>query len=286
MREPSGRVLYVQYTNPGAYPPIHHSARLLADAGFDVLMLGTVRSGNALQVPAHPGIRVRTMPFEPAGWRQKVHYFRFAAWVAAAALRYRPTWLYVSDPLACPVAELVSTLLRVRVIYHEHDSPAPLGSNGSDGSKFWRAVMASRARVGRTSEVCVLPNEQRAEAFRSITGRATVQTVWNCPMPGEVASPRQMPPAGQLRLVYHGSIVPARLPETVLEAMAGLPGGVTLDVIGYETVGHHGYVDALKRSAARLGVLSRVQFHGPISRGELMRGCAAYDVGLSLLPVD
>src|SRR5580765_6909970 len=92
------RVLYVQYTNPGAYPPIHHSARMLADAGFDVLMLGTVRDGSPLTVPAHDRIRVELMRFEPAGWRQKLHYARFAAWIAAATLKYRPTWVYASDP--------------------------------------------------------------------------------------------------------------------------------------------------------------------------------------------
>jgi glycosyltransferase involved in cell wall biosynthesis len=287
MRESAGRVLYLQYTNPGAYPPLHHSARLLAEAGFDVLLLGTVRRGDRLKMPEHAAIRVRTMWFEPAGWRQKVHYVRFAAWVVATALRYRPTWLYVSDPLACPVAQIVSKLLRVRLVYHEHDSPAPEGTEGADGSRFWRMVMRARRAVGRSSAVCILPNAQRAETFRQDTGRTTsVHTVWNCPMPDEVAPARETPPPGQLRLVYHGSIVPSRLPEVVLEGMAGLPNGVTLDVIGYETVGHRGYVDALKRAAARFGISHRVRFLGPMSRQELMRGCAWYDVGLSLLPID
>ena len=33
------RVLYIQYTNPGHYPPLEHSAHLLADAGADVLFV-------------------------------------------------------------------------------------------------------------------------------------------------------------------------------------------------------------------------------------------------------
>ena len=35
------RVLYVQYTNPGAYPPLVRGAQLLAESGAEVLMLGT-----------------------------------------------------------------------------------------------------------------------------------------------------------------------------------------------------------------------------------------------------
>jgi glycosyltransferase involved in cell wall biosynthesis len=57
-------------------------------------------------------------------------------------------------------------------------------------------------------------------------------------------------------------------------------------VIGYETVGHRGYVDSLKRLAAQLGISNRVTFSGAIRREALMRGCARYDVGLSLMPLD
>jgi len=287
MRDRAPRILYVQYTNPGAYPPLHHSARLLADAGCDVLMLGTMRRADPLRVPTHPRIQVQTMVFEPAGWRQKLHYIRFAAWIAATAVRYRPTWLYASDPLSCPVARLVSRLLRVRVVYHEHDSPAASASEGADRSLFWRTVMNARRAVGRTSEVCILPNAERAEAFRQATGRAgAVHTVWNCPMADEVSPARELATPGRLRVVYHGSIVPSRLPSSVVEALAGLPDGVTLDVVGYETVGHRGYVDSLKRRAAQLGVANRVTFVGAVARDALMRAGASYDVGLSLLPID
>jgi glycosyltransferase involved in cell wall biosynthesis len=283
-RRDAPRVLYVQYTNPGAYPPIHHSARQLADAGFEVLMLGTVRDRDPLTVPQYDGIKVKLMRFEPAGWRQKVHYARFAAWIVRKALEYRPTWVYASDPLSCPAAWLVSRLIRTRVVYHEHDSPS--GAELHQRSRFWRMVMDARRNVGRSSDLCILPNEQRAEVFRELTGRADVMTVWNCPMPDEVAASRSRHADGKLRVVYHGSIVPSRLPATVLEALAGLPPGVTLDVIGYETVGHRGYVDSLKRLAAQLGITNRVTFSGAIRRDDLMRGCATYDVGLSLLPHD
>ena len=30
------RIMYVQYVNPGMYPPLEHSSRILADAGWEV----------------------------------------------------------------------------------------------------------------------------------------------------------------------------------------------------------------------------------------------------------
>jgi glycosyltransferase involved in cell wall biosynthesis len=281
------RVLYVQYTNPAAYPPIHHSARMLADEGAVVRMLGTSRAGDPLRVPAHDRIAVSLMRFEPAGWRQKLHYARFAAWVVLAALRWQPTWVYASDPLSCPIGWLIARLTRARIAYHEHDSPAESSGRAADPSGFWRMVMRARRRVGRESELCILPNAARAAAFRALSGRERdVLTVWNCPMPVEAAAARRPRADGRMRVVYHGSIVPARLGPAVLEALAGLPPAATLDVIGYETVGHRGYVDRLKVLAAELGIAGRVTFHGAMSRDALMRGCAEYDVGLSLLPTN
>src|SRR5438874_13670837 len=105
------RILYVQFTNPAAYPPLEHSARILADAGWDVMFLGTGALGaDRLEFRPHRRIRVRRMPFVPGGWRQKVAYIRFLAWVLGWALRWRPQWVYGSDSLSCPVALLLSLL--------------------------------------------------------------------------------------------------------------------------------------------------------------------------------
>jgi glycosyltransferase involved in cell wall biosynthesis len=274
--------LYVQYTNPAAYPPLQHSASILASAGCEVRLVGTGAASERLRFQESDRVRVTLMPFEPGGWRQKVHYARFASWVAAEAREWQPDWVYVSDPLACPAALALRALTGARFIYHEHDSPAP---DAGARSTFMRVVLQARRAIAARAEICVLPNEERAEWFRQRTGRKDgVVTVWNCPMRSEVVDGRDVPSGPALKVVYHGTIVPARMPATVLQALAVLPEAVSLVVTGYETAGHPGYVDALRQEADTLGIGARVVFPGALSRDELLRQCRACDAGLALLP--
>jgi len=274
-----GRVLYVQYTNPGAYPPIDHSAHLLVAAGFDVLLLGTDVLGDVLTVKSHPGIRVKLRPFRAAGAGQKWHYGIFLLWSLAEAVRWRPDWIYASDPLSSPIALVLKLLLGARVVYHEHDAPS------ASTSAFMRLVLAARRRLARRAAVCVLPSRLRADAFGRETGRTDAVVVWNCPVRDEVAPPRPADAGGHLRVLYAGSIVPSRLPATVVRALALVPAEVNLTVVGYETAGHPGYFASLQETAREVGVADRFVGLGPRSREELMRTCADYDVGIALFPL-
>ena len=282
-RVPTPRVLYVQYTNPAVYPPLEHSSHLLAKAGWQVLFLGTGALGaGALRFLPHDRITVRQMPFCPAGWQQKLHYLRFCFWVLWWTICWRPRWVYASDPLSCPIVILLSFLLGVRVIYHEHDSPA-----ATSNSPFIRLCLAARRSLARRAEMCILPNQRRAEAFAQEMAKGpNIFCVWNCPTQEEIASPRQSHNGNELWVLYHGSIVPIRLPPTVLHALTKLPASVQLRVIGYETVGHRGYVRHLQETASQLGLGERVQFLGAMPRGELLAWCHRCDVGLAFMPKD
>ena len=278
----SARVLYVQYTNPAGYPPLEHSSRILAEAGWQVLFLGTRGQGTeALRFPPHSRIQVRQLPFCQPGWWQKLHYLWFTGWVIAWALRWRPTWLYASDPLACAPAWLASRLPGLRVLYHEHDSPVD-AAGGVVGrlSTWFRTRLAARARLR------VLPNTQRAQHFAARLAPAgqPVLSVWNCPRLQEVGPPRDPRDAAALDVLYHGSISPSLLPLNVLKALASLPQAVRLHVIGYETVGHPGYAEQLRETARRLGIADRVQVLPALPRSELLQAARRYDVGLALMP--
>jgi glycosyltransferase involved in cell wall biosynthesis len=79
--------------------------------------------------------------------------------------------------------------------------------------------------------------------------------------------------------------VPERLPLAVIEALAALPEGVSLTVVGYETVGSRGYLSVLLSRAAELGISRRLETLGALSRDELMEVCGRHDAGFALMPM-
>ncbi|MEO7741959.1 MAG: glycosyltransferase [Usitatibacter sp.] len=286
MPERERRIVYLQYCNPGAYPPLAHSSRILAGEGWEVLFVGIGAFGgaDALALAAHANVRSRMLPFRPPGYWQKLHYLRFALLAAWTAIRWRPQWIYVSDPLACPAGALLARLGPWRVLYHEHDTPTE--DQGRRPNWFARAVLRSRRHVARLAQLCVLPNAKRAEIFRNRTGASNpVVTVWNCPSLAEAHVP--LPARGERPFVvfYHGSIVPSRLPLALVDGFARLPSFALLRIAGYETIDNVGYLRALQDEAARLGVASRLQYLGALSRAELLPQCRLADVGVSLLPL-
>jgi glycosyltransferase involved in cell wall biosynthesis len=273
----SRRILYVQYTNPAGYPPLEHSSRILADAGWEVLFLGTGAFGaEALEFPPHERIEVRRVPFCSPGWRQKAHYLRFQFWVMGVALSWKPDWIYASDAAAAPAGWLLRVFGK-RVVYHEHDTP------GGKARGWQRMVLAARQALIRRAEVAVWPNPERA--LIAAPERRDAAIVWNCPLRDEVGPPREPRDAQVLEVFYHGSLSASRLPLSVMEALALLPDAVRLTVAGYETAGFAGYSQRLREAAARLGIADRVRLLGPIAlRADLLAHCRKADVGLALMP--
>ncbi|MBI1748977.1 MAG: glycosyltransferase [Acidobacteria bacterium] len=283
------RVLYVQYTNPAAYPCLEHSSIILAHNKWQVTFLGADTPATvALDFPSHQQIDVHRIAISPKGWRQKLAYLRFGLWVLYWTVRWRPQWIYASDALSCPIALALSFLPGIRVVYHEHDSPSAVKATASHNlkSRSLRCMLWARKRLARKAALCVLPNRRRARSLTTATDRSsTVLCVWNCPRRDEVMAPRASSNPDTLLAFYHGSIVPPRLPITVVHALAMLPSGVRLLVAGYETAGHTGYVKHLEQEARRLGIADRLEFLGPISpRKDLLNQCARADVGLALMP--
>lgn len=282
------RILYIQYTNPASYPPLQHSSRILADAGWQVLFLGIGAHGSdALRFPPHPDITVRRLSFQPSGWHQKLHYIWFTAWVLFWVLRWQPAWVYASDVLSCPVSLLVSYFPGLNVVYHEHDPPTVNPQSASRTSRFMRWALWARRRLAVQVRLCIFPSEQLANHYlQSVTGTPRTHIVWNCPRREEVAPVRApSAPDGALNLLYHGSISPPRLSSTVLTALSMLPDCVRLRVMGYETTGHVGYVGELQRIASELGISERIEFLGVVPRSTLLESCRECDVGLAMVPI-
>jgi glycosyltransferase involved in cell wall biosynthesis len=278
MSASSTSVVFVQYTNPAGYPPIVHAAHLLADAGSTIRVIGIALG--EMTFPAHERISVELLPAHAAGWRQRIGFLRFVWHVCRRVRTMRPQWIYASDPLSTPAAWLAARLWNVRCIYHEHDAP-----EGIPAAVAARVVAFFRRHLAALAEHCVVPSKGRADALGTTTGRGDATVIWNTPTVCEVAAPRSGTPAGT-RLLFHGSIVPARVPETLLHAVAGLPPSVTLCVTGYDPSGgaYQARLEALTRT---LRIEHRVEFRGVVARrDELMQQCRSFDVGLALLPLD
>ena len=282
------RVAYIQYTNPAAYPSLEHSSQMLADNGWKVLFLGAdIHGVESLRFSPHANITVRQLSTCPRGWRQKLHYAWFTIWASCWTLCSGCLWVYASDPLACPTGFLLSFIPWIRIVYHEHDSPTPgIIENHGSISRFMRTILWTRRKLACRAAVCVLPNERRAEQFTEDMGRdVKVICVWNCPTKHEVSPSRPSLNGSNVWVLYHGSLVPARLPKTVLHALGMLPDWVKLRAIGYETVGHRGYVEELRALAVTLGISHRVEFVGTIpTRDELFARCREADIGLAFMP--
>ncbi len=278
MTDAARRIVYIQYTNPAGYPSLEHSARLLADAGWRVLFLGTVAPHDVMRFRPHAHITTRYLAFQARGWKQKIHFLTFCAWAMYETWRWRAQWLYASDLYATPTALLMNYVLPVKVIYHEHDTPA--------GTSFLaRICRATRARLARRATLCVLPNQKRAQMFaQQFDVVAKTFCVWNCPERAEVV-PLPARVDSRFRLLYHGSIVPSRLPLAVIDALTQLPEYVCLRIVGYETIGHTGYVETLLRRARELHLEARVEYVQHIPRFELLERARECDVGLALLPL-
>ena len=164
-----------------------------------------------------------------------------------------------------------------------------------------RFTLWARRKLARRAALCVLPNERRVRSFQAQTGASeSVRCVWNCPGREEAQAAERMEDgsekmeAGKQKgeerkfvVFYHGSIVPARLPLTVIDALALLPERAVLRVAGYETIGSRGYVERLRARATQLGRAANFEYLGALpARADLLRHCRAAQVGLALMPMD
>ncbi len=275
------RILYIQYTNPGGYPPLEHSSSILSEAGAEVVVLGTTAAGTKQMTwPDRPGVQVEIMAKRESGIRHKVDYLRYVIRVLRYLTRQRPQWLYVSDALVAPIGLLARRLTNVRIVYHEHDEPYAVTP-----SRLTRAILRMRDRLIRVADEVVVPNAARGERLRRQSHRTdAIRIVWNCPRRSEVRS-NVAPDDGPLRLIYQGSISRMRTPLTLVDVLARVP-DVELIVVGYETAGSVGHLDEMRQAAIRKGVADRLRIMGSISRSRVLDTTASCHVGLSFMPVE
>ena len=146
-----------------------------------------------------------------------------------------------------------------------------------------RRVVNRFARLARGADLNVLPSDGRIADFCRRTGvpAARCVRVWNCPLQAEIRPPRSIPAGSGLTVLFHGAVVPARVPVTLLDALTRLPEEVRLRVVGYESTGARGYLTKLRREADRRHLGDRVELRGPVSHAGLFDAIEDCDVGLA-----
>jgi len=276
------RILYLQFADPAAYPSIEHSSALLAERGWDAVLLGTESFGDQqLKLPPHPRVRVKNLRLVKGRSRQKLQYMAFIVWSLCWICIWRPSWIYASDPLSAPVLWAARRLIGARVIYHEHDMP----NRDWPHSRFMRAILKCRELVGRNADICVIPQQERLVSFIEQTQRSgPTICVWNCPRLNDIRDVSSYE-LQQLVVYYHGSINRFRLPSQLVVAASRFKGAIRLQIAGYETGGSHGYTRELMDLAAKNYTPDLIEFLGVLPfRKDLLRCAAKAHVGLSLMP--
>jgi glycosyltransferase involved in cell wall biosynthesis len=173
----------------------------------------------------------------------------------------------------------------IKVLYHEHDSPT--AREQINPTAWLMFIAAMRRALSRNAQLVILPNQDRLRVFQRETKRVKESLcVWNCPAVGEVKARRLSKQPSFLLALYHGSIGPSRLPLTVVDALARCDLRIKLRIVGYETVGHQGYITILTDRARQLGVLDHIEIRPAVPRRkDLFNLCHDCDFGLALMPM-
>ncbi len=280
----SKKILYFQYTDPAiGYPPLEHSSEILANKGWQVLFLGITFANNVFSLKSHTNIKIEKLKFVKAKWSQKINFIWFNIWVFFWAWHWRPDWIYASNSTSAPAVIVLNLFYRDRIIYHEHDSP---DTKNPVPTLFMRFIYWARVQIAQRVKTCVLPNHERVKIFEKEIGiDGKTVCVWNCPLLSEVRKPDSRR-SKDVTVLYHGSLVPQRLPMGLLEALAKIGSGIKLRVTGYEAEDYADYPRRLKEQALRLGISERVEFSSAQTRAELLDMCHECDIGIAFILSD
>lgn len=271
------RILFLQCTNPGAYPPLIHAATLMGQRGWCPTFLSAPTRDRPLRMPPNSSVQEYATRLRPSHVMGKSEYAEYLAKAAGLALRLRPAAIYASDPLSAAPALLAARLAGALLVYHEHDTPEP-------GSlPHWLAI--ARRMVLKQAHLVVFPNAARAELAQEESGFPSerLQIVWNMPRLDELP---QLTPHGDtpLTLYFHGGINPQVLPLAVIEAVRQFEGRVRVILVGEDTPGAMGYGNRLVEGGGHAGGTPLVSARGLLRRDELLPIAASAHVGLSFMP--
>ena len=267
------------FSNPDGYPPVINGARLLAQGGFLVRLLGVGESRGVLYPP-----NVEVHRLQLGAGCSASRYLAFLS--AALRLGRRPADLYLGhDMHGFLAARLLAAYHRRPVVYHCHDYVQRDGMQWSGG----RIVSEFEHRFARTAELLIVPDAERAEVMvHDLQLSRDPVVVSNAPLawhkgPGRELEKRVHSYYGMrfARVVFRQGVVgPGHAIETTIRS---IPLWASKDW-GFVVMGvcDQAYADSLKSLAGSLGVRDRFCILPAVGYDEVQRYTAGADIGHGL----
>jgi hypothetical protein len=274
------KALFLQVTNPGAYPPLMHAGAILAEHGWEVAYLSAPSKSSDLILPPQAGVREYKILPRDDFTVSPTDYLQYCWAAMSLAIKLRPDVIYVSDSLGTLPGFLTRLISKSLVVYHEHDSP-------SRQIHLHPLIRWSRTQIFKRANVIVFPNAGRARHVHAELpfNLEKLKVVWNLPRREEVSSNSPTSDATRpFTLYYHGSITPDRIPFTLVEALRRFDGKVHLVIAGYESGSNVGYVGSMIKAVEGTPAEGCIRYLGQVQRKDLFSTSQAGDLGLALMP--
>ena len=262
------RIAYIQFLNPEQYPPLEHGSKILMANGWQCFFLGR-RSEMTGKIFFHPleQRRVNFLPRLASSLPAKFEFIAFCFWVFFRLLFIRPNVIYISDPITTPLG-VAFALIRIPVVYHEHDSP-------SDILPFY--LKWSRNNLFKNSIATVIPNINRLKKVeQSVINKLLVVRNFASSDEHVVLKPKS---ENSIVVSYFGTIVPSRLPIDFFRALSGSTQEFTIAIMGYETNQSVGYLRDLV-DACKAYPNIKFDYLGAFPRRAMLKKAAEADIGL------
>lgn len=275
------RILILSFSRIESDPRVLRQIRTLSrSTALTVAGFGPSPSGDIdyVELPARRGAVARLVQGATLGLRMYEHCYWSAARVREAErlLAGKQFDVVVANDIhAMPLARRVGKGAGVLLDAHEF-APTEFSDRIVWRLLFQPYVEYLCRRYIPTADAMTTVADGIAEQYRIELGAAPT-VVYSAPPFADLqpASPER----DRIRLIHHGSALPSRKLEDMIELAGALDERFTLDLM--LTLGEPAYLDRLKALAARK---PRVRVIPPVRTAEIVRFSNAYDVGLYILP--
>jgi glycosyltransferase involved in cell wall biosynthesis len=282
-------ILVVMYANPDYHPPTVNGVRMMSER-FEVHIVCRNEAGPAADWPSAVKIeRVGDLMtagqgFEACAWRKLSWYRRFVRRVHNLIERSHPALIYAYDPIgfAASISALGPARRETPIVFHCHDTPS-LDRAGVTSLQQW--IFRYAARHTREAAFTIFPSKYRAPIWLEKAGDPRPPMI----IPNGAArdfylSGEDWNALARRRwetkcVLLLGSMSAENGQAAALRALNHLPASVTLDLVGFSTLG---FRRQLAELAATLGLEARVSIAGWVPNTELIRRAEDAAVGLVL----